>query len=73
MINILSAGGSSLANFVSLVDSCYDLAKDFDVISFHFVKRSGNAFAHALATSACLYGLEGNSLPRNLFTDAIKA
>lgn len=64
MINILSAGGSSLANFVSLVDSCYDyLAKDFDVISFHFVKRSGNAFAHALATSACLSGLEGNSLP----------
>lgn len=63
IINILSDGSSSLASFGALLDSCLLLRSNFDVLSFHFVKRVGNLLAHALASNASLSGLEGTSLP----------
>lgn len=59
----ISYCSSSLVSFGALLDSCLLLRSNFDVLSFHFVKRVGNSLAHALASNASLSGLEGPSLP----------
>lgn len=63
VINILSAGQSSLATFGAIIESCFSFRSYFISLLFQFVKRSGNSLAHALATNVSSLFLEGDSLP----------
>lgn len=58
-----SSSSRNLLSYGALIDTCFANRVFFNVLSFSFVRRSGNVLAHTLATSLALSNSEGPSLP----------
>lgn len=55
----LSHHSSPLVSFGAILDFCFEAKASFDSLSFAFVKRSGNSYAHSIATDSNLLWSEG--------------
>lgn len=66
VINILSTGANSLASFGASIDASLASSSNFSSLFFRFVKHSGNALAHELASNSCFSNSEGHSLPSEI-------
>lgn len=63
IFNYLTASPSSFYSYGAILDATLELRSSFHVLSFAFVRRSGNSLAHTIATSSLLPCTEGSSLP----------
>lgn len=62
----LSRNSSTLISFGAILDACFALRSSFSSLSFSFVKRSGNACAHAIVTATNFVRSEGAFFPASL-------